>query len=279
MRKWIAIGGIALVVVGGAYWWALGGSKDPASTSDTAYYFVESNFDKIQPGMSGDEVRELIGLPLDRSKLSDREEFIWKYSSMPGPVPSWLAVEVRFGEDQTVISAERSTVFQTKNSETGQYGVYGARPPQRPIARSSLGLEMIQGDDPQFAVGQGRYLVQVVASWCAPCTRQRPRVETLLENSQSPIELVLVSIDEDKDKLLGYLKEHQIEHAVAWDPQESLPGFERTKGIPRYALLQDGMICWFDLEYGSGVENVFFDDLNWFIHYPGFRDAFAASQP
>jgi hypothetical protein len=58
---------------------------------------------------------------------------------------------------------------------------------------------------------------------------------------------------------------------VAWDPQQSLPGLVREKGIPQYALLQDGMICWFDFEHPELSDQL--ADLSWFMHYPDFDKA------
>ena len=240
---------------------------------EAAYFFDESRFGLVRTGMSADEVRDLIGLPLWRSKLTTGD-VIWNYSSMPGPVREWIAFQVRFDASQRVKSAERLTASQEMDPDTGQYLLRGKRPPRPPELLSALALNMIQGEAPRFGIGEERYLVQVMASWCTPCTTQRPKVEALLANANLPIKLMLVSIDEDKEALHSYLRKHRIEHPVAWDPHQSMPGFRQDKGIPRYALLQDGMICWFDFEHSSTTGlTVILADLSWFIRYPDFQNA------
>ena len=202
-------------------------------TYAAAYFFDESRFGLVRPGMSADDVRELIGLPL-RRQLTDRDEFIWTYSSAV-PAREWINFQVRFNASQRVNSANRLTASQEMDPETGQYLLIGARPPRPPQLLTALALNMIQGEPPRFGIGEERYLVQVMASWCMPCTTQRPKVEALLANANLPIKLMLVSIDEDKEALHAYLRKHRIEHSVAWDPHQSMPGFRRDKGIPRYA--------------------------------------------
>ena len=113
-----------------------------------------------------------------------------------------------------------------------------------------------------------------MASWCGVCTTKRPKVEAILAKANLPIKLMLVSVDEDKEALNAYLRKRRIEHAVAWEPHLSMPGFVRAKGIPQYGLLQDGMICWFDFEHASTTElSVYLADLSWFIRYPDFQNA------
>jgi outer membrane protein assembly factor BamE (lipoprotein component of BamABCDE complex) len=236
----------------------------------SSYFFDESRFALVRPGMSPDEVRDLIGPPLWRSKLSGRDEFIWTYSSMPAPVREWTGFEVRFDASRRSTSAKRHNASQDKDPETGQYRLAGPRPPQRPRILQALQLNMIQGEAPRFGVGEERFLIQVMASWCTACTAMRPKVEALLADADSrPIKLMLISIDETEEPLRRYLREHHIEHPVAWDPRQSLPGFDRAKGIPKYALLQDGMLCWFDFEHPEIEDQL--ADLSWFLRYPDFR--------
>jgi thiol-disulfide isomerase/thioredoxin len=246
-------------------------ARQPARPPFVAsYFFDERRFAAIRPGMTADEVRDRVGPALWQSRPVGRDERIWTYSSMPQPVAEWTEFEVRFDGGGRVLSSRHGTVRQEKDPKTGRYPLAGATPPRPPGTLSAWPLRMIRGEPPHLGAGGERVLVQVMASWCGPCTRQRPAIEAMLARTggSRPIKLVLVSIDEDEKALLKYLDEHHIEHPVAWDPRQSFPGFVRDKGIPRYSLLQEGMICWFDLEHTD--EGDALADLEWFIRYPDF---------
>jgi hypothetical protein len=232
-----------------------------------SYFFDESRFAAVRPGMSEGEVRDLIGPALWVSRLAGRDERIWTYSSMPEPVAEWTGFEVRFDGSGRVLTSRHGAVRQEKDPNTGQYLLSGSRPPRPPTSLTAWPLQMVRGEPPRLGAGGERVLVQVMASWCGACTKQRPDVEGMLSRAggSPPIKLVLVSVDEEQKALLRYLDEHHVKHPVAWDPGESLPGFVRDKGIPCYALLQDGMICWFDFERADPADAL--ADLEWFVRY------------
>jgi hypothetical protein len=275
----IWIGGLAVfLAIALAVVLALRPARPPFVAS---YFFDESRFAAIRPGMSEGEVRDLIGPALWISRLAGRDERIWTYSSMPEPVAEWTNFEVRFDGSGRVLFSRHGTVGQEKDPKTRQYPLIGFRPPRPPTSLAAWPLQMVRGEPPHLGAGGERVLVQVMASWCGACTAQRPQVEAMLARigGSRPIKLLLVSIDEDENGLLRYLEEHKVEHPVAWDPRQSLPAFVRNKGIPEYALLQDGIICWFDFERAELADSM--ADLEWFIQYPHFasRAAIASREP
>lgn len=263
---------------------AVASMKAPAEDAPfvASYFFDEARFNNVKPGMTKNDVRDLVGPALSQRRVSGLDIQVWTYSSMPSPVEQHTEFEVRFNRADKVVSTHRDRHTQQRDEKTGRYSLSGARPPQRPLLLSDFNPEMISGDKPQFAVGQQRYLIQVMASWCPACHKSRPEVEALLsrDTSSPPLKLLLVSIDEDEQALRGYIKRNGITCAVAWDARNSLPGFRRSKegeGIPRYAILQDGVLAWFDFEHSEHADSL--ADLEWFMKYPHFAKQVTAANP
>jgi hypothetical protein len=81
---------------------------------------VEQNFDKIKPGMTREQVRALIGHPLDiNDKLSEHEEIgcskceVWLLYSNPENYLNWpqVAFDVRTGKVTKVFRIQNDRFF------------------------------------------------------------------------------------------------------------------------------------------------------------------------
>lgn len=77
-----------------------------------------------------------------------------------------------------------------------------------------------------FANLKGRaVLINVWASWCAPCVKEMPQLIELA-NTRNDLSLVLLSVDEDREAAKTFLKrfETQMSHNIilAWDPERTM---------------------------------------------------------
>ena len=58
------------------------------------------------------------------------------------------------------------------------------------------------------------YVINFWATWCAPCVKELPYFEALLEkNSEKPFKQILVSLDDDKkleSRVLPFLKKNNV---------------------------------------------------------------------
>ena len=128
---------------------------------------------------------------------------------------------------------------------------------------------MIQGKPPDLDSQNQWYLIQIMASWCSPCTAQRVALEKLLYGNKRvvPIQLMLVSIDEDRKALDKYIEDNDITCPIAWDPGNRLdPLFSSNPPnmIPKYLVLRGHTVYPFDwLMDVVWVEEVL-QDLLWF---------------
>ena len=113
------------------------------------------------------------------------------------------------------------------------------------------------------------YLIQVMATWCRPCLKGRARIGKLLKEDLSdvPLQLLLVSVDENQKELREYLNKNQVTAPVAWDPNDHLSKSMSQKLIPRYLLLKAQTLYPFDFPHFVGESEEYYDDLAWFVRY------------
>lgn len=87
---------------------------------------------------------------------------------------------------------------------------------------------------------KGCYIyVDIWATWCAPCKKETPHLHRLMEKyKNNNIEFVSISIDEDRDKWLTYIKEHQLGGRQLWaGTWESFPSWLQVGSVPRFLLI------------------------------------------
>ena len=215
--------------------------------------------------MTGDEVRELIGPPLVRHRFEGgtQNRVVWVYTGATNP-GSVAQLVVAF--DLTSLRVLNTAVWNMRNATASVF-------PKRP-SLERFDSPMVQGESPRLDGYGPRYLIQIMASWCAPCSRQRPRIEELLREQDlgRPTQLLLVSVDEDKDAIVRYLDKNKISAPVAWDPERKLhKRFWDGGGIPRNLVLEGDLICPFDFPHHSGWTEEFFGDLHWFLKISDFE--------
>ncbi len=233
----------------------------------TTSYFSEAKFQEIKAGMSCEQVRDLIGIPLKRIRWTTAG-WHWVYSQPVGPNKVYMKFVTVFDNDTSkVVRSFKSVSRASKDPKTGQW--IGLRtPPALPWEITHFDYPMSQGEPPVVRAGAEKtYLIQVMATWCGPCTRGRIRIEKLLsvELSDMPLQLLLVSVDESEKALREYLNKNQITAPAAWDPNDHLRRRVNNNLLPTYLLLKGKTLYPFDFPHYSGQSEEYYDDLIWFI--------------
>ena len=249
----------------------------------TTSYFSEAKFQEIKADMSCEQVRDLIGLPLQRV-IWRTAGWHWVYSQPVDPNKPYKKFVTVFDNDTgKVVRSSQSVSRAFKDPKTGQW--IGLRtPPALPWEVTHFDYPMSQGGPPVVMTGAEKtYLIQVMATWCRPCVKGRAMIEKLLKEDLSdvPLQLLLVSVDESQESLRKYLKENQVTAPVAWDPNNRLSKSMHQKLIPRYLLLKATKLYPFDFPHFVGESEEYYDDLAWFVRYhavgPSERSVFVAT--
>ncbi len=106
-------------------------------------------------------------------------------------------------------------------------------------------------------------IVNFWATWCAPCQRELPALLKLADHLGSSFVLVLISVDEDKQALTGFLKGFDLRLQnveVLWDPASSVAGAFGTRQLPETYIFDRnrrfdrkvlGFIDWSNPEVGN----------------------------
>lgn len=84
---------------------------------------------------------------------------------------------------------------------------------------------------------QGQYvLLDFAASWCAPCHRALPHIETI-HQSYSKLKVLVVCVDLEESNWKSIVNRHQLTVPVIWDKQQIWVHHYQPKGMPTTMLL------------------------------------------
>jgi len=235
----------------------------------TTSYFSEAKFQEIKADMSYEQVRDLIGIPLQRIRWATAG-WHWVYSQPVDPNKPYRKFVTVFDNDTSkVVRSFQGVSRASKDSKSGQW-IGLSTPPILPWEITHFDYPMNQGEPPVVKRGaQKMYLIQVMATWCRPCLKGRARIGKLLKEDLSdvPLQLLLVSVDENQKELREYLNKNQVTAPVAWDPNDHLSKSMSQKLIPRYLLLKAQTLYPFDFPHFVGESEEYYDDLAWFVRY------------
>jgi len=241
----------------------------------TTVWFSAVNFQAIEARMTASEIRNLLGIPLYRQRWPGAG-WHWIYSQPLSPDKPYKKFVVVFDNDTARVLRTFQALDRLVRDENGTSWVGLVHQPVLPWEITDFNYPMIQGQPP-VVKGEARktYLLQLMATWCRPCTAQRRRIEQLIKRdfSGTSVQLLLVSIDKNKEALRAYLREHQVTAPVAWDPNGSLTRRTKLEIIPQYLILKDNIISPFGFVHYRGESEEYFDDLAWFINYHAGQDS------
>ncbi len=228
--------------------------------------FSVENFKQIKAGMTCQEVRDLIGIPLNR--MRGARAWTWMYSMPLVPEKRYRKYEVVFDSTTNKVTWIAKPLARVSwVPRANQWAGLGPKPAST-WQITDFNYPMVQGQLPQMREMATRtYLIQVMATWCKYCSSDRARIKELLKKDLSDVsvELLLVSVDESEQALRKYLDENQITVPVAWDPKKLLSNPMSKSLIPKHLLLRDGTLYPFDFPHVSGKSEDFYEDLKWFI--------------
>ncbi|MBK7947221.1 MAG: TlpA family protein disulfide reductase [Deltaproteobacteria bacterium] len=109
-------------------------------------------------------------------------------------------------------------------------------------------------------------LVNFWATWCEPCEQEMPAMERLYERlPRDRFELVAVSIDEEPEKIAGFVERYGLTFPIVMDPGKKVAGAYQTMGVPESLLVdREGRIVeryvgpreWDAPEYVARIESL-----------------------
>ena len=127
-----------------------------------------------------------------------------------------------------------------------------------------------QGDKaPQFALdsmnGAGKMtlapgkvtIVDFWATWCEPCKKSFPKLQELyVKYKASGLEIVAVSVDDEKNGITDFAKTHGAKFPVGWDDGKKLAEKWKPENMPSsYIVGKDGTVKFIHRGYHDGEEN------------------------
>jgi peroxiredoxin len=95
-------------------------------------------------------------------------------------------------------------------------------------------LRDLDGKDWKFQDLRGKVvLVNFWATWCPPCRKEMPDLETLYQRLQSQGFVVLAISDEESAKVLPFIRERGVTFPVLLDPGRKVHDMFAVEGIPK----------------------------------------------
>jgi peroxiredoxin len=87
-------------------------------------------------------------------------------------------------------------------------------------------------------------LVNFWATWCPPCRKEMPDLETLYQQFKDQGFLVLAISDEDKSKVQAFLAERHTTYPILLDPGRKVNELFQVEGIPKtFVYNRDGKLA------------------------------------
>lgn len=129
----------------------------------------------------------------------------------------------------------------------------GPQPPRMGEVAPPYPAVTLEGDTVRLEAFRGRtVLLNLWATWCAPCREETPFLQSLYEeNRDRGLEIVGISLDsrDQKEAVADFVEEYGVTYSILWDP--AMRGMERYQvlGLPATFLLDaEGVIRW--MRYG-----------------------------
>jgi thiol-disulfide isomerase/thioredoxin len=96
-------------------------------------------------------------------------------------------------------------------------------------------------------------IVDFWATWCAPCKQSFPKLEEMAKKYAGKVEIVGVSVDDDKDGVAAWAKENGATFAIGWDDGHAIANRWKVGTMPTtYILDSSGTVRYIHDGYRPG---------------------------
>ena len=121
----------------------------------------------------------------------------------------------------------------------------------------SFSLDSLNGQG-KMAVAPGKVtIVDFWATWCEPCKKSFPKYQELyVKYKASGLEIVAISVDDEKNGITDFAKTHGAKFPVGWDDGKKLAEKWKPENMPSsYIVGKDGVVKHVHRGYHDGEEN------------------------
>jgi len=110
----------------------------------------------------------------------------------------------------------------------------------------------------KMAIASGKVtIVDFWATWCEPCKKSFPKYQELyVKYKASGLEIVAVSVDDDKGGIPEFVKTHGAKFPVGWDEGHKIADRWKPENMPSaYIVDKTGVVKFVHKGYHDGEEN------------------------
>lgn len=107
-------------------------------------------------------------------------------------------------------------------------------------------LEDLQGKKVTLEDYRGKVVfINIWATWCDPCREEMPSMEMLYRSLKGrPFEILAVSVDRDKDKVIAFRDEFKLTFPILLDRRRKITRIYRTTGVPETFIIDsNGLVA------------------------------------
>ncbi len=123
-------------------------------------------------------------------------------------------------------------------------------------AASSFSLSSVNGGN-KMSVEKGKVtIVDFWATWCEPCKKSFPKYQELyVKYKASGLEVVAVSVDDEKKDIPDFIKQHGAKFPVGWDEGHKIADCWHPPNMPSaYVIDKNGVVKFVHNGYHDGEE-------------------------
>lgn len=120
----------------------------------------------------------------------------------------------------------------------------------KPVGEGSVAppfaFEDLQGKKVSLEDYRGKVVfMNIWATWCDPCREEMPSMEMLYKKMKGrPFEILAVSVDRDKDKVVAFRDEYKLTFPILLDKRRKITRIYRTTGVPETFIIDsDGVVA------------------------------------
>lgn len=179
--------------------------------------------------------------------------------SPPPTAPTASATDSKASKDSKDSKPEADKKDDKGGSSAASGGAGGSKP---------SGAVKVGDTAPTFSIdslnGQGKAalasgkvtIVDFWATWCEPCKKSFPKYQELyVKYKASGLEIVAVSVDDEKGSIPAFAKSHGAKFPVGWDNGKKIADQYKPENMPTaYVIDKNGVVKFIHKGYHDGEE-------------------------